>query len=757
MRLLSFLFLCMISGVLTAQNIIPIPSQVLLPEKPGFFAWPRNASARVEGTEDERIRQIINNFVGESSKKVPVYKESLVAFYDGKMKAEAYEIEINESGIRIRAGSESGFFYATQTLRQLRMIASTGLVSYPYITIKDEPQFKWRGMHLDVSRHFFTVEEVKKYIDLMAQFKMNVFHWHLVDDQGWRIEIKKYPLLTSVGAWRVNKNNTVWGARPQARPNETADYGGFYTQEQIRDIVAYAADRSITVVPEIEMPGHSASAIAAYPALSCSKKPQLSLTGGNYENISSNYCASSDSVKIFLENVLTEVLALFPSKYIHVGGDEVDKKPWSNCASCKAYCTKNKIPNMLALQSDFMKHFDKWLSKRNRIMMGWDEILEGGLAPEATVMSWRGVQGGIDAARMGHDVVMTPGKPCYFDHYQAEPEYEPRAIGGLNTVGDVYAFQPIPEDLSPQESKHVLGGQANLWTEFITDFKQVQYMLLPRMPALAEALWSKSENKNREDFLRRLEPFKERWMRDSIPFGPEHRGIRFSVENKDGKAFIRMSGEVTNAKITYNEYGKDPNASDSIFSEPIPFKNNMEIHCNWIRDDRVLYPKPIIQKFNYHLGVEANLTWEEKPSKKYPAEGMNSVVNGIKGDLSLSKNWMGAEGTNLSFVLDWSEPRYMSTVELRYFHAPKSWVFLPDSVVVFGSADGNTYKLLATVPVGLLGQPAETKAIRNATAAFTGQYLRKIRVVTHSIKKCPEGHEAAGEKAWIFVDECVVR
>ena len=742
---------------LSAQSLIPIPSQISYPDKSGYFVWPRNASARVEGTDDPLAQQVINNFTGELSKKVPVYKEVLVAYFDGKIKEEAYEIHVDEKGIGIRAGSVSGFFYATQTLRQLRTVAPTGLVSYPYTSIKDEPQFKWRGMHLDVSRHFFSVEEVKKYIDLMAQFKMNVFHWHLVDDQGWRIEIKKYPLLTSIGGWRVNKNDIVWGARPQARPEEKADYGGFYTQEQIKDVVAYAAARSITVVPEIEMPGHSASAIAAYPQLSCNKKPQLSLTGGNYENISSNYCASSDSVKIFLEDVLTEVLALFPSKYIHVGGDEVDKTSWSNCASCKAYCVKNKIPDMLSLQSDFMKHFDKWLSKRNRIMMGWDEILEGGLAPEATVMSWRGMQGGIEAARLGHDVVMTPGKPCYFDHYQAEPEYEPKAIGGLNTVGDVYAFQPIPEELSVSESKHILGGQANLWTEFITDFKQVQHMLLPRMPALAEALWSKNENKNREDFLRRLQPYREQWMRDSIPFGPEHRGIRFAVENKDGKAFIRMSGEVTNARITYNEYGKDPSATDSVFSNPIPFKNNMELRCNWVRDDRVLYPKPIIQKFNYHLGVEAILTWEQKPSKKYPAEGLNSVANGIKGDLSLSKNWMGAEGTDLSFVLEWTEPRFMSTVELSYFHAPKSWVFLPDSVEVFGSADGKNFKLLATVPVGTLSQPTETKAIRDAAATFTGQYLRKIRVVTYSIKKCPEGHEAAGEKAWVFMDECVVR
>jgi hexosaminidase len=323
-------------------------------------------------------------------------------------------------------------------------------------------------MHLDVSRHFFSPEVIKEYIDLMATYKMNVFHWHLVDDGGWRIEIKKYPLLTQVGGWRVDKTNLPWGQRPQAQPGEQATYGGFYTQEQIKEIIAYAAAKNITIVPEIEMPGHVASAIAAYPALSCKQVPQLPLTGGNYNNISSNYCAGNDSVYLFLQNVLAEVIDLFPSAYIHIGGDEVDKDPWKKCARCQAKIKANGLKNEEELQSYFIKEIEKFVIAKKRKIIGWDEILEGGLAPSAAVMSWRGEAGGVEAAKMHHEVIMSPGNPCYFDNYQAGPEGEPLAIGGMNTLKSVYDYEPIPKDLNADEAKYVLGAQGNLWTEFIT-------------------------------------------------------------------------------------------------------------------------------------------------------------------------------------------------------------------------------------------------------------------------------------------------
>jgi hexosaminidase len=369
------------------------------------------ADTRLKATADylnsqiSRISGITLSFNKPSSKNIYLTLSKLPA-----VSAEGYALDVQTSGIRIKATDPAGLFYGIQSLLQtLPQVRTNALLTVPSMEVRDQPRFKWRGMHLDVSRHFFSVDVVKQYIDLMAMYKMNTFHWHLVDDPGWRMEIKKYPKLTSVGAWRVNQNDKVWGARPQAQPGERADYGGYYTQAQLKEVVAYAKARNITIVPEIEMPGHVASAIAAYPNLSCTQQPQLPMTGGNYSGISSNYCASSEEVYTFLQDVLTEVLAIFPSTYIHIGGDEVDKTAWKKCARCQAKMKTEGLKNEEELQSYFIKRIEQFLLSKKRKMIGWDEILEGGLAPEATVMIWRGEAGGIEAAKMDHDVVMTPG------------------------------------------------------------------------------------------------------------------------------------------------------------------------------------------------------------------------------------------------------------------------------------------------------------------------------------------------------------
>ncbi|RYZ51710.1 MAG: beta-N-acetylhexosaminidase, partial [Chitinophagaceae bacterium] len=323
---------------------------------------------------------------------------------------EGYLLQVAPSAITITANTKAGIFYGIQTLLQtLPAIRTNAPLLVPIMRVKDYPRFAWRGMHLDVSRHFFSPELVKQYIDLMAAYKMNTFHWHLSDDQGWRIEIKNYPKLTSVGAWRVDQNDKVWGDRPQAKEGEKPTYGGYYTQEQIKEIVRYAAARSITIVPELDVPGHSAAAIAAYPALSCAQKSQLPMTGGNYTGVSSNLCPGNDSVYTFLQTVYSELMSLFPSPYIHVGGDEVDKTAWKGCPKCQARMKKERLKNEEELQSYFIRRMEKIINAKERKMIGWDEILEGGLAPSATVMSWRGEAGGIEAAKMGHNVVMTPG------------------------------------------------------------------------------------------------------------------------------------------------------------------------------------------------------------------------------------------------------------------------------------------------------------------------------------------------------------
>lgn len=353
---------------------------------------------------------------------------------------EGYQLIVSSKKITIKAGDKAGIFYGLETVLQLLpAIQTNAVLSVPCLEINDYPRFPWRGMHLDVSRHFFGPDIVKEYIDLMASYKMNVFHWHLVDDQGWRIEIKKYPKLTETGAWRVDQTDKVWGERPQAKPGEAATYGGYYTQEQIKDIIRYAAERNITIVPEIEMPGHVASAIASYPYLSCKQIPQLPLTGGNYNNMSSNYCAGNDSVFVFLENVLKEVMALFPSAYIHIGGDEVDKGPWKACPKCQARMHTEGLKNEEELQSYFIKRIEKIVVAHHKKMIGWDEILEGGLAPEAAVMSWRGEAGGIEAARMKHNVVMTPGfQPITSEWFSLTI----LSIKGINAVSFILTSSP---------------------------------------------------------------------------------------------------------------------------------------------------------------------------------------------------------------------------------------------------------------------------------------------------------------------------
>lgn len=418
----------------------------------------------------------------------------------GKKRAhqeEGYSLRITPKKIIVEAVSEKGFFYALQTLRQL-VFQYNDTKKLPCLDITDYPRFQWRGMHLDCSRHFFTVPEVKQYIDMLSMYKMNVFHWHLTDDQGWRIEIKKYPLLTSVGGWR---NGSMIG-KYSDHTYDSIRYGGSYSQDEIRDVVAYAAARHITVVPEIEMPGHSMAALSAYPQYACFPKAfEVEKGWGVFDDV---FC-TKDSTLQFIKDVLDEVCALFPSAYIHIGGDECPKTRWKACPQCQQRIKTERLNNEEQLQSWFVQTIEKYLNGKGKKIIGWDEILEGGLAPNAAVMSWRGEEGGLAAASQSHPVVMTPGRYCYFDHYQDTPvSKEPLAIGGYTPLARVYSYNPIPEKLAPEKAQYILGAQGNVWTEYITSFQGVQYMSTPRMCALAEVLWTNPKERNYEDFIHRL-------------------------------------------------------------------------------------------------------------------------------------------------------------------------------------------------------------------------------------------------------------
>jgi hexosaminidase len=434
---------------------------------------------------------------------------------DSTTHGEHYVLEVTETSITIEAATHAGLFYGLQTLRQLVRRGESGSADageVPAVLIQDRPRFEYRGMHLDVGRHFFPVAFIKRYIDLITMYKMNRFHWHLTEDQGWRIEIKKYPRLTEVGAYR---RETILEKNFDPYVGDGIPYGGYYTQDEIREIVEYAGQRYVTVIPEIEMPGHSTAALAAYPELACTEGPfEVATKWGIHDDI---YCPKEETFE-FLEDVLTEVMNLFPSNYIHIGGDEAPKTRWEESDLAQDVIRREGLADEHELQSYFIKRIERFLLQNGRRLIGWDEILEGGLAPAATVMSWRGVAGGIEAARQGHDVIMTPTSHMYFDYYQDDPEREPLAIGGHIPLAKVYEFEPVPPELSGQEATHVLGAQGNVWSEYMKTADYVEYMVLPRMLALSEVVWSPAEVRGWEFFKWRLRSHFERFDRMGVRY-----------------------------------------------------------------------------------------------------------------------------------------------------------------------------------------------------------------------------------------------
>ncbi len=503
-------------------------------------------------------------------------QNSIVLAVDPSLgKPEGYHLDVATNQVKITGGSTAGVFYGIQSMRQLLPVSieSQSPVSdvswtIPVVKIEDYPRFPYRGLHLDVGRHFFPVSFIKKYLDLMALHKLNTFHWHLTEDQGWRIEIKKYPKLTEVGAYRDSTLIGHNGSRPVKYDHER--YGGFYTQDEIRDVVAYAAKRHITIIPEIEMPGHSLAALAAYPELGCPGNGpyHVATHWGVFQDV---YCAGNDQVFDFLEDVLTEVMDLFPSKYIHIGGDECPKTRWKNCPLCQARIKKLGLKDEHELQSYFIQRIEKFLNGHGRQIIGWDEILEGGLAPQATVMSWRGIQGGIDAAKMHHDVIMTPGAFLYFDHYQNDPKKEPLAIGGYLTLKKVYSYEPVPDALNADEAKYILGAQGNVWSEYMKDPDYVEYMVYPRACALAEVDWSPKDSRNWVDFAQRMDKHYGRLKALNVHYFyqiPEPLTEQNVVGFTD-KADIVLHKVLPDTEIRYTIDGSDPDGNSSLYSGPV--------------------------------------------------------------------------------------------------------------------------------------------------------------------------------------------
>lgn len=470
---------------------------------------------------------------------------------------ESYTLDVRPARALLTARSAAGLFRGTQTLLQLvPPHAGGGVISIPAVRIEDAPRFRYRGMHLDVARHFFPPDFIRRYIDLLAYYRFNTFHWHLTEDQGWRIEIRRHPRLTEVGAWR---RETMVERNFDPYIGDGTPYGGYYTQDEIRDIVAYAAARHITIVPEIEMPGHSLAALAAYPELACTPGPfEVATRWGVFEDI---LCPHEHTFE-FLEDVLTEVMELFPSRYIHIGGDEAPKRRWRESEAAQAVIRREGLADEDELQSWFIRRIERFLNGHGRRLIGWDEILEGGLAPDATVMSWRGTQGGVEAARQGHDVVMTPTSHLYFDYYQGPAAQEPLAIGGFVPLEQVYAFEPVPQELNEAERRHILGAQGNVWTEYMKTPEHVEYMVLPRLLALAEVVWSPAERRDWSDFMTRLPAQLRRLDRAGLNYRvPDVQGLDIDGLTLADGIVLRLYVPVADARIHYTLDGSEPTPS----------------------------------------------------------------------------------------------------------------------------------------------------------------------------------------------------
>ncbi len=516
-------------------------------------------AGRLARRAGEIFRQVAGIRVAVSS--VPAGSGSVVLALTESGAAESYRLRVTEAGVVVTAPDPAGLFYGLQTLGQLLVPADDGTAAIPSVTVDDQPRFGYRGMHLDVGRHVFPVAFIKRYIDLLARYKFNTFHWHLTEDQGWRIEIERYPGLTGVGSCRAE---TMVEKNFDPYVGDGIPYCGFYTQAEVRDIVAYAADRFVTIVPEIEMPGHSLAALSAYPQLACTPGPfEVGTRWGVFEDI---YCPSETTFE-FLENVLAEVLDLFPSPFIHIGGDEAPKRRWRESEVAQAVITREGLEDEHELQSYFIQRIERFLNANGRRLIGWDEILEGGVAPDATVMSWRGMDGGIEAARQGHDVIMTPGSHVYFDHYQGDPRFEPLAIGGFTTLEKVYRFEPVPAELTATEARHVIGAQANVWTEYMKTTTQVEYMALPRMLALAEVLWSPAEARDWEMFRRRLPARLLDLDRLGVNYRvPEVEGLGLDRLSLTAEYPLALSTMIPEAVIRYTLDGSDPDTTSVRYS-----------------------------------------------------------------------------------------------------------------------------------------------------------------------------------------------
>ena len=748
-------------------QVIPLPQEVSLTQGNPFklnenvlIAYPENNALLQRNAEflSEYIQQATN--YAPKTKAIAAgeqVKNAIVLGLDsGIANKEGYVLTTTPEGISINGQTENGVFYGIQTLRKsIPAEAKEATILIPAGEIKDEPRFSYRGMHLDVGRHFFPKEFMKKYIDLLALHNMNTFHWHLTDDQGWRIEIKKYPKLTEIGSQR---SRTVIGRNTQEYDN--TPYGGFFTQEEAKEIVKYAQERYITVIPEVDLPGHMLAALAAYPEMGCTGGPyEVCPRWGIFEDV---LCIGNDQTMQFLEDVMSEIIEIFPSKYVHIGGDEAPRTRWEKCPKCQARIKTEGLKadkNHTAedrLQSYCMTRIEEFLNSKGRQIIGWDEILEGDVAPNATVMSWRGMEGGIKAAQLGHDVIMTPTSFCYFDYYQtADTKDEPLGIGGYVPIEKVYSLEPVPAVLTEEQSKHILGAQANLWTEYIHSSEHVEYMVLPRMAALAEVQWTQPEKKDFKDFTKRLARLMKFYQRDGFNYAKHVFDLKVDfTPDVTKKAVVVTLSTIDDAPIYYTLDGTEPTTASLKYTEPVSITETADFQAVVIRPEGK--SKVVNKKISFNKATYCPIELTFQPSEKYKFGGAITLVDGMKGNDSYATGaWLGFVGGDVEAIIDLGQETEIKQVATNAIVDMSAWIMGSTGLVVSISNDNKEFREVAAKDI-----PAETnidkKGVENYEITFDPVKARYVKVVIKRSPALPKGHAGEGKAAYMFIDEIEV-
>lgn len=742
--------------------IIPQPNSQIIGE--GHFEIEKTTTITVENEIQIRI---VNDYLDQFEfvtgwkPKVSIGKKGdIILSTDNDLDKEAYLLNISENGIQIKASSNAGFFYAIQSLKQLMPVNYYSKEkqihvrwALPVVRIKDSPVFGWRGYMLDVSRHFFDVHEVKKVIDFMAELKLNRFHWHLTDDQGWRIEIKSYPKLTEIGAWRMDYNVTDesisnWFGRPVQKQGEKPSYGGFYTQEQIKEIVAYAKERFIEVIPEIDMPGHAQATIAAYPEIGCVNAAPYVATGGVVKN--NTYNPGKEETFEFASKMLGEVMELFPFDYVHIGGDECNKSQWKVDPFAQKRMKEEELKDEHELQSYFIKRIEKIINDKGKKMIGWDEILEGGLAPNATVMSWRGEKGGIKSVKAGHDVIMTPNKYCYIDLKQGHDDLEPNLGYSQLLLSKSYGYQVIPDELNEEEGKHILGIQANMWTESISDWGKLTYMSLPRTYAIAENGWTDHVVKDWDGFVNRLYVQMNRLDQQEVRYAVSAFSPWIDHKGKENGIEVSLKTEANHLDIHYSMDGSKPTLTSKKYQSPFIINKSFKIRAQSFRDE---IPVGTVSELDFpiHLAVGSVVkAFHDSDKKEYPKLTDLNYGKMYRGD----KNWLEfKDDLNVEILLE--EPTTIKEVSMNFLRFTISGDYIPAKVEIFGALEDQKYQKLGEVL--LIEESLEQGRNKvKVKIEFDSIQVNKIKIMAPVTNLIPEGHHRVGEKGKLMVDEIVV-